>query len=439
MDQHFCLGISAAMPPSMTSPWSSRRSLVLGPSGRHGPDQKQLFRRFRQTAFHFERPRGAVAASLVVVLLVLVALMQVGVQYLLNLWNRDFFNALETHREQLLWRHAGEFFLLATASVVLAVASVWARMLAQRRWRAMLTLNIVRSWLRNDHFRHLNPLNHGNENPEYRIAEDVRVATEAPVDLAVALFISAVTATTFFNVLWQVGGGLELHLLGARFYVPGYLVVGVVLYAGLATAGMMWVGRRMTEVIRDKNQAEAEFRAAATLLRESGEGKTSIANASIARESLQRALPEVFREWRALSGQLMRTTWVSHANLLLTPVVALFLCTPKYLTGTMSLGELIQAAAAFATVVGAFNWVVDNFQRLADWTSSVDRVATLLLALDEVSAADERPSELESEVLVADGTQAGPANAGQGARSTPSTIHAVPGRSDSGRPRKRGP
>jgi ABC-type uncharacterized transport system fused permease/ATPase subunit len=150
---------------------------------------------------------------------------------------------------------------------------------------------------------------------------------------------------------------------------------------------MLWVGRRMTDVIQDRNQAEAEFRAAATLLREIGESRTA-QDVSVARGRLRQALPKVFHHWRELSGQLMRITWVSHANLLVTPVVAWFLCAPKYLAGSMSLGELTQASAAFVTVVGAFNWVVDNFQRLADWTSSVDRVASLLLALDQVAQAD---------------------------------------------------
>jgi putative ATP-binding cassette transporter len=99
-------------------------------------------------------------------------------------------------------------------------------------------------------------------------------------------------------------------------------------------------------------------------------------------------------QWRELSRQLMRITWVSHTNMLLTPVVAWLLCAPKFLAGSMSLGELTQASAAFVTVVGAFNWVVDNFQRLADWTSAVDRVATLLMALDEVSASDGASNEL---------------------------------------------
>ena len=64
------------------------------------------------------------------------------------------------------------------------------------------------------------------------------------------------------------------------------------------------------------------------------------------------------------------------------------LCAPKYLSGAMSLGELTQAAAAFVVVQGAFNWFVDNYQRLADWRSSAHRVATLLLALDELEAKE---------------------------------------------------
>jgi ABC-type uncharacterized transport system fused permease/ATPase subunit len=50
----------------------------------------------------------------------------------------------------------------------------------------------------------------------------------------------------------------------------------------------------------------------------------------------------------------------------------------------MSLCEVVQAAAAFVTVQGAFNWIQDNYGRLADWTSSANRVAVLLLGLDQI-------------------------------------------------------
>ena len=89
----------------------------------------------------------------------------------------------------------------------------------------------------------------------------------------------------------------------------------------------------------------------------------------------------------------MRMTLVSHSNFLLTPVVGLLLCAPKYLVGAMTLGEVVQAAAAFAIVQSAFNWITDNYGRLAEWMSSANRVASLLLALDQIEDPD-RPGGL---------------------------------------------
>ena len=87
----------------------------------------------------------------------------------------------------------------------------------------------------------------------------------------------------------------------------------------------------------------------------------------------------------------MRTTLISHGNSLLAPVVAWVLCVPKYLSGAMTLGELTQTAAAFVTVQSAFNWLVDNYQRLADWRSAAHRVSTLVAALDDLEAKEMAP------------------------------------------------
>ena len=80
----------------------------------------------------------------------------------------------------------------------------------------------------------------------------------------------------------------------------------------------------------------------------------------------------------------MRLTLITYTSLLVTPVIGALLCVPKYLGGAMALGEVVQAAAAFVMVQGAFNWFTDNYARLAEWASSANRVASLLLALDQV-------------------------------------------------------
>jgi len=349
-------------------------------------EQRHLLARFWQSALQFWRTETVWVVGLAVFLIVL-TLLQLLLQLLLNLWNRHFFDALERKDAHALWVQAQIFVPLAAASILLAATSVWGRMTAQRGWREALTDHVVEKWLDKERFRHLNHLVRGSENPEYRIAVDIRIATDAPIDLTLAFFSSVLTAIAFFSVLWTIGGSIDVPLFGRTVTIPAYLVIGVVIYSGVVSASMIFFGHHLTGVIERMNQAEAEFRAAADAFRERAERAETGSDETL-RGNLQLKLQSVLFWWRAFCWQLVRTTFVSHGNMLFAPVVAWFLCVPKYLNGVMSLGELTQSAAAFVTVQSAFNWMVDNYQRLADWRSSAHRVATLLLALDELEAKE---------------------------------------------------
>jgi putative ATP-binding cassette transporter len=354
-------------------------------------NQRQLLARFWQSASQFWREEKAWVAGLAV-FLIGVVLLQLLVQVLLNLWNRNFFDALERKDGHALWVQAQLFVPLAAASIFLAATSVWGRMTAQRSWREALTRHVLEKWLEGDRFRHLNHLSKGSENPEYRIAVDVRVATDAPIDLALALFSSVLTAITFFGVLWTIGGSIEIVVFGLTVTIPGYLVFGVIIYSGTVSALMVLFGHHLTGVSERVNQTEAEFRAVVDAFREKT-GHLVVTPGNIEeRQILQLKLQAVLLWWREYCWQLVRTTLVSHGNFLFAPVVAWILCMPKYLSGAMSLGELTQSAAAFVVVQGGFNWLVDNYQRVADWRSSAHRVATLLLALDELEAKKQAES-----------------------------------------------
>ena len=350
-------------------------------------DQKKLLARFWQSASRFWREDRS-SAWVLALFLAGIVLLQLLLQVLLNLWNLRFFDALERRDAQTLWFQAQIFFPLAAASILLAATSVWGRMRTQRSWREALTGHVLGKWLEKDRFRRLNHLMKGSENPEFRIAVDIRIATDAPVDLTLALFSSLLTAITFFSVLWSVGGSISTTVLGIAITIPGYLVFGAIIYSGAVSSLMVVFGHHLSAVIERTNQGEAEFRAAVDSFR----GETGSAGAPPAatdeRQTLQLRLQAVLLWWREYAWQLLRTTLVSHGNFLCAPVVAWFLCVPKYLSGAMSLGELTQSAAAFVVVQGAFNWLVDNFQRLADWRSSAHRVATLLLALDDIEAKE---------------------------------------------------
>ena len=181
---------------------------------------------------------GAWRVWLLCALLVIVVVLQLYVQFRFNYWNRDFFDALEGRDPARLKGQALLLIPLCVVSIALAIASVWGRMTVQRNWREWLTGKVIDYWVDNDRYAHLAAVQSEQQIPEYRITEDVRIATDAPIDFALGLVSSLLTAIIFIQVLWTVGGDLSSHWV-YRVWVPGYLVISVALYSGVVTIAMI--------------------------------------------------------------------------------------------------------------------------------------------------------------------------------------------------------
>src|SRR6478609_4349463 len=270
----------------------------------------------------------------------------------------------------------------------LGVAQVFARMGIQRRWRAWLTASVLTRWLGNGRYYQLNLVSGDHKNPEYRIAEDLRVATDSPVDFLAGVTSALLSAVTFIVVLWTIGGALTVTLGGSSLTIPGFLVIAAMLYAGIASGSILVIGRQFVQVSEDKNQAEADFRYTLTRVRENGESIALLGGEDEERGGIDRDFTGVLRQWARLAGQHMRTTLVSQGSSLVAPVVPLLLCAPKFLDGSMTLGQVMQAASAFTIVQSAFGWLVDNYPRLADWNACARRIASLMMSLDGLERAE---------------------------------------------------
>ena len=258
----------------------------------------------------------------------------------------------------------------------------------QRRWRAWLTNSVVSRWLANGRYYQLNLVGGDHKNPEYRIAEDLRIATDSPVDFAAGVTSAFLSAATFIVVLWTIGGALTVTVGGSTITIPGFLVIAAVLYAAIASGSIMTIGRRFVQVSEDKNQAEAEYRYTLTRVRENGESIALLGGEEEERDGIDKTFTKVLRQWARLAGQHMRTTLVSQGSSLIAPVVPLLLCAPKFLDGSMTLGQVMQAASAFTIVQSAFGWLVDNYPRLADWNACARRIASLMMSLDGLERAE---------------------------------------------------
>jgi vitamin B12/bleomycin/antimicrobial peptide transport system ATP-binding/permease protein len=346
--------------------------------------QKQLTRRFWRTGREFWLERGSGWIWVMTIALAALIVTQVLIQYGLNLWNRVLFDALEQKQGSVVLQQAALFVPLAIVSIAVAVLIVYVRMRTQRRWRRWYTDRSIARWLDKGRYYQLNLIEGDHQNPEHRMSEDMRIATEAPLDFAVGILAASLTAITFIGVLWSVGGGLTFDWGDARIVIPGYLVIAVVAYCAVISTGMVIIARSFVPSAERKNQSEAEFRSALTRVREYGESIAILGGEREERAGLNQLLHKLIAAWARLARQYMRTAFVSHGNFIIASVLPVILAAPKYLAGEMSLGQVMQAAAAFVQVQYAFNWLVDNYPRLAEWQASARRVASLLVALDHL-------------------------------------------------------
>jgi ABC-type uncharacterized transport system fused permease/ATPase subunit len=370
-------------------------SLEPSDQGSNRLRRRLLLRRFWRGAIGFWGAGGDRLCWVLPGTILLTVCLSLTASYGMNLWNRAIFDALERRDATTVLYWSIGYFPLLAVSVCVVVLQVNSRMTMQRRWRAWLNNHLLDRWLTNGRYYQLNLVGGDHKNPEYRIAEDVRIATEAPVEFATGITTAVLSAVMFIIVLWTIGGALSFNLGGITITIPGFLVIAAVLYAAFASGAMAFIGRRFVIVSESKNQAEAEYRYVLTRLSENGESIAVLGGEQEERSAVDRSLTTVLRRWRDICTQTMRTTFVSQTSGYVAPVLPIILCAPKFLEGSMSLGEVMQAASAFTIVQFAFNWLVDNYPRLADWTASARRVSSLMVSLDALERAEQGVDRIE--------------------------------------------
>ena len=343
--------------------------------------------------------RGATArqAWVLSILTIVLVMANIAVQYGVNRWNRFFFDALERKQSGIVLTAIGLFAVLAVASSFVAVYQLVARVKLQVYWRQWLTRRLAERWLADQRFYRLTIVAPDLDAPEFRIAEDARVATEPVVEFGAGIMNAVLTAFVFFGVLWTVGG--TANLFGSE--IPGFMVIAAVFYSGLMTGSMVLFGRPLIRRIEEKNAAEAHLRIVMGRVRENAESIAMLGGEADETRGLTTTLQLLVDAWMRQMRQVARMTWLMGSNWAVAPIFPLLLEAPNYLAGRMTLGDLMQTAAAFVQVQVALNWLFDNYPRIAEWLASAVRITGLWTAFGQLDAS--LGTDSGSRIMISDG------------------------------------
>src|SRR5262249_25318370 len=218
-----------------------------------------------------------------------------------------------------------------------------------------------------------------------RIAEDLRLLTSGTLGLAVGFLNAAVTLASFIGILWSLSGPLAIRLGGRDLTIPAYLVWAAILYALAGSAITHWIGRPLVQLNARRQRTEADFRFGLVRLRERAEEVALCGGGAVGRRNLHPRFGASLDNWWQLLRAQKRLTWFTAGYGQAASVFPILVAAPRYFSGGIQLGTLMQIASAFGRVQDALSWLVDSYGSLAEWKASVDRLLTFSQGMTAVT------------------------------------------------------
>ena len=316
-------------------------------------------------------------------------------QVRLNVWQGDFYDALEQKHLDAFISQLFVFTAIVAGLLTLVVAETWLREMLEVRLREWLTHDLIDEWLVPKRAYFLSFAGDIGDNPDQRMQADCQRLTEFSADLGIGLLRSALLLISFVGVLWWLSDQVLFAIGEDRFNIPGYLVWCALAYA-LSGSWLTWrTGRPLIGLNAERYAREAELRFALVRVSEHAEGIALHGGEADERHSLNKPIEGVVAITRQLAYKLARLTWITSGYGWLALVVPILVAAPGYFQDSLSFGELMMVVGAFNHVQAALRWFVDNFSRIADWRATLLRVVNFRETLPALESVGENARQFQ--------------------------------------------
>lgn len=339
---------------------------------------------------------------------------------LINDWNRLFYDALQNKDQPVFWQQLGRFTYLAFAYIIIAVYKFYLTQLLEVRWRAWMTKHYLQRWLAGHAFYQMELARFSGstqttpDNPDQRIQEDLNLFTSYSIGLSMGLLNAVVTLVSFVGILWSLSGGFAFTFNGSSYEIAGFMVWMAVLYCLAGSVATHYIGRPQIALNFQQQRYEADFRHHLVRVREYSEAIALDRGEAVEREHLRGRFASVLTNYLRLLKAQKNLVWFTNFFGQAAVVFPFIVAAPRFFSGAIQLGELMQIASAFGRVQDSLAWFVDNYSSLASWRATTDR----LTSFEEAIQAVARTESAQSATIII---------ASDGALSTADLTLALPG------------
>ncbi len=317
-------------------------------------------------------------------LVVILSLGYTGLSVVLNNQRGAMISALSAHDESRFWHT-----IVVFAGVLVAYAPIYAGYTYLRdrlglQWRQWLTENFIDRYFQGRAFYNLSGSD--IDNPDQRIAEDIRSFTQESLAFVLVVISSLLGIIAFSGVLWKISKPLVLFL---------------VLYALLGTLVTIGVfGKALVRLNFAQLKKEADFRFSMVRIRENAEAIAFYRGEDRESEQVKGRFDEVFDNFKRLILWQLNLNCLTNAYEFIPFILPAIVVAPGIFAGDLEVGKVTEAQGAFIQVFFSLNLIVARFQELTSFGAGINRLYTFAegldqspLSLQETTEQDSSPSE----------------------------------------------
>jgi putative ATP-binding cassette transporter len=318
-------------------------------------------------------------------LLLSIVALNLGTVYMLvlnNEWYARFYDALQNKDQATFWREIVFFCWIAAAYIVIAILKFYLTQLFQMRWRAWMTRDYLGRWMANTTFYRLElaryAAHNGNppDNPDQRIQEDMQLFTSYTVSLTMGLLNAVVTLVSFVGILWGLSGTVSIPLGGQTYTVAGSMVWVAMAYCAAGTVITHYIGRPLVNLNFQQQRYEADFRHHLVRVREYSEAIALDRGQTVEHQQLDARFGTVLKNYLKLIRQQKNLVAFTASFGQASVIFAFIVQAPRFFSGAIQLGQLMQVNSAFGRVQDSLSWIVDNYDSIAAWRATTDRLTS---------------------------------------------------------------
>jgi vitamin B12/bleomycin/antimicrobial peptide transport system ATP-binding/permease protein len=322
---------------------------------------------------------------LLAIVLLNLATVYMAVQF--NDWNGVFYDALQNKDEPVFWKQLTRFTYLAFGSIVIVVYKFYLTQVLEMRWRQWMTTYYLQRWLSNQTFYKLEltrftqaaDTEHQTinaDNPDQRISEDVNQFTAQTISLCMGLLNSVVTLVSFVGILWGLSGAFSFALGGSSYTIPGYMLWAAVVYCLVGSVLTHYIGKSQIKLNFFQQKYEADFRHHMVRVREYSESIALDKGEGVEKSQLNTRFSTVLSNYLALIKAQKNLIWFTSFFGQAAIIFPFIVAAPRFFSGAIQLGQLMQISSAFGQVQNSLSWFVDSYSGLASWRATTDRLTS---------------------------------------------------------------